>query len=168
MKSIAHAHGSPRPDPPLPLPQPARDREHQRDREVGGRVRQHAGRVRDPHAVLARRVDVDVVVADGHVRDDPQLLAGRVEQRVRRRGRGASPRPRPRRRTAACSSSRSSARSCGETHTSAPVVAQRGERRLRQAAGDDDAGHARQITRRSRSGTGRRFIECRVTPASRQ
>ena len=69
-----------RADQPLALPHPARDREQQRDREVGRRVGQDAGRVRDDHAARAGRVHVDVVVADRDVGDDAQ------PRRRRRRG----------------------------------------------------------------------------------
>src|SRR5215218_10773911 len=69
-------------DPPLTLAEPARDREHQRDRQVRGRVGQDAGRVGDRDAMAARGVEVDVVVADGDVGDDAQLLPGGGEEVV--------------------------------------------------------------------------------------
>ena len=46
-----------------------------------GGVREHAGRVADDDASLARCVEVDVVEPDRVVRDDAQLRAGRVEKR---------------------------------------------------------------------------------------
>ena len=54
----------------------------QRHCDVGGRVREHARRVRDEHAAGGAGGHVDVVVAHGHVRDDAQLRAGRVEEGV--------------------------------------------------------------------------------------
>ncbi len=58
---------------PLALGQASRDGEHQGDREVRGRVGEHVGRVADRDSPRRRRGDVDVVGADGVVRDHPQL-----------------------------------------------------------------------------------------------
>ena len=44
-------------------------REKERPREVGGRVGEHAGRVRDDDAARASRLEVDVVGSDGVARD---------------------------------------------------------------------------------------------------
>ena len=51
---------------------PATDGEHQRDREIGRRGVEHPRRVRDRDAARPARVDVDAVVADAVVRDEPQ------------------------------------------------------------------------------------------------
>jgi hypothetical protein len=59
--------------------QPARGGEEQRECEVRRRLCEHAGRVTDGDAALARRVDVDVVVADRHRADDAQA-GRRVDQ----------------------------------------------------------------------------------------
>ena len=56
--------------------------EHERHGELGGRVGQDVGRVRRAHAALAHRLGVDVVVADGEVRDDLQRRAGPAQQRA--------------------------------------------------------------------------------------
>ena len=50
--------------------------EDQQEREVGGGLVEHARRVADRDAELGGRGDVDVVVADRDVRDDPQPPAG--------------------------------------------------------------------------------------------
>ena len=55
------------------LDHPAGDREDQRPGEIGGGVGEHAGSVGDEDAPLGRRRDVDVVEADRHVGDDPQM-----------------------------------------------------------------------------------------------
>ena len=58
-------------DEPVALGDPPQEREHQSDRELGGRPRQHVGRVRDDDAALrGRGLEVDVVDADRVVRDD--------------------------------------------------------------------------------------------------
>ena len=59
----------------------SRNREQQREREIGRRVGQHAGRVRHHDAAARGGRDVDVVVTDGNVRNDFQPRAAR-EQRV--------------------------------------------------------------------------------------
>ena len=69
-------------DQPLALREAPRDHEDQRHREVGRGVDEHARRVGGDHAARPARLDVDVVVAHGDVRDDPQAGAGRVQQRV--------------------------------------------------------------------------------------
>src|ERR1041385_1469194 len=51
----------------------ARRRENQRPREIGGGFREHAGRVCDQHAAHLGGDEIDVVVADGAVRDDAEL-----------------------------------------------------------------------------------------------
>ena len=141
MKSIAQAQGVRDAQQALALPQPPRDGEHERDREVGRRVGEHARRVREADAAAADGLDVDVVVADRDVGHDPQLLAGGVEERVvdavvqhhddrvRPADRGVEllRRERP--------------VLLGDPDVGAGL-AQRGERRLGQAAGDDDPGHA--------------------------
>ncbi len=50
--------------------------QEERERQVGGCLGEDARRVRDEDAALGRRRNVDVVVADGHLRDDAQPLAG--------------------------------------------------------------------------------------------
>src|SRR5215217_697014 len=57
----------------LALRQPARYAEHQREREIGRRVREHAGRVAHRDAAGAGRVQVHVVHAHGVVRDCAQV-----------------------------------------------------------------------------------------------
>ena len=57
------------------------ERENQRDRVLGGRVRQDARRVADDDSALARGVEVDVVDPDRIVRDDAELRSGGVEER---------------------------------------------------------------------------------------
>ena len=54
-----------------------RRRQDQEEREIGGGLVEHAGRVAHRDAELGRGGDVDVVVADGHVRDDLHAAAGR-------------------------------------------------------------------------------------------
>ena len=46
---------------------------------LGGRVREHTGRVGDDHSPLARRVEVDVVDPHRVVRDDAELRPGGIE-----------------------------------------------------------------------------------------
>ena len=70
----------PRADPSLGGAEAAGGHEHERHREVGGRVGEHPGRVGHDDAALPASGDVDVVVADGDVRDDPQLRARGVEE----------------------------------------------------------------------------------------
>ena len=53
-----------------------RDRQDERDRHVRGRFGQHVGRVREDDALRARVRHIEIVVADGHVRDDLQIAAG--------------------------------------------------------------------------------------------
>ena len=64
------------PHEPIAFGDPPRDGEDQRPRELGGRLGEHVGRVRDDDPARARRGDVDVVVADGDVGDDLQSGAG--------------------------------------------------------------------------------------------
>ena len=61
------------------LGDPPQQREHQADRELGRRPREHVRRVRDDDVPLRRSGEVDVVHADGVVRDDAELRAGPVE-----------------------------------------------------------------------------------------
>ena len=63
----------------LAFDDPARDREQQRERDVGGRVGQHVGRVADRDPALSRGLEVDVVGADGEVGDRAHARRG-VEQ----------------------------------------------------------------------------------------
>jgi hypothetical protein len=56
--------------------------ERERDRDLGGRVGEHAGRVRDAYAEPARRVEVDVLVADRERRHHAQRRRERLEQRA--------------------------------------------------------------------------------------
>ena len=51
------------------------------DRQVGGGLGEHAGRVGDDHTSTLARSDVDVVVADGDVGDDLEIGSG-IEERV--------------------------------------------------------------------------------------
>ena len=77
--------------PPLPLvapsqraialADPTQQGEDEPDRMLGGRVREHTGRVADDHSPLARRVEVDVVDPHRVVRDDAELRPGGVEVR---------------------------------------------------------------------------------------
>jgi hypothetical protein len=57
---------------PLALAEPPRRGEHQGDSELRGRVREDVRRVRDHHAPLAAGLEIDVVVPDGEVRDEPK------------------------------------------------------------------------------------------------
>ena len=59
-----------------------KEREHERQRELSRGPRQHIGRIRDDDASSPRRVQIDVVHADGVVGDDLQLRAGSLEVRV--------------------------------------------------------------------------------------
>ena len=69
-----------RPDQPLALAEAAGGHQHERHRDVGCGVGQHAGRVRHDHTERRAGGDVDVVVADRDVRDDPELRPGGVEE----------------------------------------------------------------------------------------
>ena len=102
-KNMLHVQVAASAHQPLALAQPAGGHQDQRECDVGGRLGQHPGRVREDDAVPAAGLDVGVVVADRDVRHDPQAAARRRPGARRRRGRGAaSPaRPRPRRRHAA-------------------------------------------------------------------
>ena len=68
-----------RADEPVAGGHAAPRREHERHREVGGGPVEHARRVGDGDAPLVRGGDVDAVVADAVVRDQPQ---GRVQGEV--------------------------------------------------------------------------------------
>ena len=57
------------PHQPLRLDDAAGAREHQREGEIGGRLGQHARRVADGDAALARRCNINIVVAHGEVAD---------------------------------------------------------------------------------------------------
>ena len=65
---------------PVALGDAPDEREQERERELGGRRREHVRRVRDDDAALRRRREVDVVVADRVLRHDAQLRAGGVQQ----------------------------------------------------------------------------------------
>ena len=94
VRPVAAAHVA------VGLDQPARDGEHERDRQVGDLVVEDVGRVRDGDAALARRGDVDAVVADAEHRDELELgqlrdqlarhlrLAARRDRADARRGGG--------------------------------------------------------------------------------
>ena len=73
MKSNAHPFHVAAADQPLAFANAPRDAEDQRPGQIGGRVGQHVRRVGHDDAALARGRDVDVVVADGGVRDDLQI-----------------------------------------------------------------------------------------------
>ena len=115
--------------------------EQQREREVGGRVGQHVGRVADRDPARGRRLDVDVVGPDRHVRDRPQLRGGVEQRRVdavgeqREQPLGARRRARAARRATAAVSPGHSSTSC--------AAAQAVERLERERARDEDAGHRR-------------------------
>ena len=89
--------------PPLPavaapqravtFPDPPEEREGERDRMLGGRVRQDSRRVADDDSALTRGGEVDVVDPDRVVRDDAQLRAGGVEIRGVDRHRGSDDDP---------------------------------------------------------------------------
>src|SRR5438067_10821550 len=53
--------------------EPPPDREQQREREIGSRRRQHAGRIRERDSVRRARGRIDRVVADAVVRDDSEV-----------------------------------------------------------------------------------------------
>ena len=82
MNSSENPHGRARAEHPVALGDPPQQRERERDRELGGRAREHVGRVRDDDAARAGGGEVDVVHADAVVRDDLQLRPGGVEVRV--------------------------------------------------------------------------------------
>ena len=141
MKSIAHAQGVR--DRSSRSPSPSR----RVTASMSAIARSAVASVSTPGVFVKRtpraadRLDVDVVVADRDVGHDPQLLAGGVEERVvdavvqhhddrvRPADRGVEllRRERP--------------VLLGDPDVGAGL-AQRGERRLGQAAGDDDPGHA--------------------------
>src|SRR3989304_1112438 len=58
----------------------AREVEDERDRQLGGGGGEDAGRVRDEDPATGGCGEVDVVVADGVVRDDAKLRARRIEE----------------------------------------------------------------------------------------
>ena len=64
---------------PIALDDAPRARERERHRDLGGGVREHAGRVRDPHGEPACRGEIDVLVADCERRDDAQRRRERLE-----------------------------------------------------------------------------------------
>ena len=68
------------PDQPVALGDPAQEVEHQRDRELGGRVGEDAGRIRHRHAAARRLGEVDVVEPDRVLRHDPELRPRPVEE----------------------------------------------------------------------------------------
>lgn len=70
------------PDDALALAEAARRHEHEPEGGVGGRVGEHAGGVRRDDAAPGARGDVDVVVADGDIGDDLELVACRIEEFV--------------------------------------------------------------------------------------
>ena len=53
--------------------------EDQREREVGGRLRQHAGRIADRDASRGAGREIDVVDPDGHLRHHLELRSRRLE-----------------------------------------------------------------------------------------
>ena len=70
-------------DHALALAEAAGRHQDQRHRDVGGGLRQHGRRVREPDsAAVLDRLRVDVVEAHGDVRDHLQLRTGRVEHGV--------------------------------------------------------------------------------------
>ena len=70
MSGEAPSPRRPGTDPPLGSAQPPCRHEDQRHGDVSRGIRQHPRRVRHEHPPLATGGDVDVVVPDGHVRDD--------------------------------------------------------------------------------------------------
>ncbi len=72
----------PRAQPVLGFGDPPRGRHHQRPAEIGRRLGQHVGRVGAEHVRGVERADVEVVVADRHVRHDAQPRRGREHRRV--------------------------------------------------------------------------------------
>ena len=81
MNSRENSHSVPPPHEPVPLRDPAKEREHQPDGELGRRTGEDVGRVRDDHAALGRRLEVDVVDTDRIVGDDLELRPDAVEER---------------------------------------------------------------------------------------
>ena len=75
-----------RADDRLALGEPPRDAQHQREREVRGRLGEHAGRVADRNPAGGGRLHVDVVHADRVVRDRPQARRGLDQLGVHRIG----------------------------------------------------------------------------------
>ena len=76
----------------LALGDAPRRREQKREAEVGGRLVEDAGRVRERDAAFSAGGEVDVVVADRHARDGAQRRAAlehRVVDRIRARDEGA-------------------------------------------------------------------------------
>ena len=69
------------PERAVPLAHAAKEREDERDRVLGGGVRENAWRVAGDDVALADGREVEVVDADGVVRDDPKLRASCVEER---------------------------------------------------------------------------------------
>ena len=67
------------PHEPVPFGDSSRDVEDERPRDVGRRVGQDVRRVGDDDPARARRGDVDVVVADGDVRDDAEPVCVREQ-----------------------------------------------------------------------------------------
>ncbi len=65
---------------PLALAAPPRGGEHQQDRQLGGGVGQHVGRVGHHQAQPARRLQVDVVDADAEVAEHPAGALALFEQ----------------------------------------------------------------------------------------
>ena len=78
---MLHDHVPPAADEPLCFAKPPGRHQDQRHRDVGGRIREDAGRVRHDDRARGAGRDVDVVVADRHVRHDSQLLARCIEER---------------------------------------------------------------------------------------
>ncbi len=70
---VGRTPAGPRPAPhvPFPFPRPARQHKEQREGEVRRVVGQHLRRVRHDEPARLRRRDVDVVVADPEVGEDP-------------------------------------------------------------------------------------------------
>ena len=86
-----------RPDEPFALAQAPRRHQDERERQVGCRLCQNAGRVRHHDAAPGARRDVDVVVPHRGIRDDAKPRAGGIQEARRPPGRGAAS-PRRRRR----------------------------------------------------------------------
>ena len=68
-----HPLHSPRAHEPVALTDAARRGEDECPRELRGRVGEHVGSVGDDHTARGRGGNVDVVVAHGKVRDDPEI-----------------------------------------------------------------------------------------------
>jgi hypothetical protein len=69
-------------DVALSFGDPTRRRHEQRPGDVRGRLREHPRRVAHGDAAPRARLDIDVVVADAELGDDPQPRAGRIQQLV--------------------------------------------------------------------------------------